>query len=250
MRTTVASSRIATVRPTPIWLTVAIGAAAKETKTAAMIAAAPVITPAVFSRPKRDRGAVVAALGVVLAHAGEEEDGVVDREAEGDAEDRGRADGVDVGVAAERVAVGDLADEGDDADRGGDREQVEDDGEGGEQRRAQEGDEHQEGDEDDRADDERQARLGLRAVVVEDGGAAAEAGAEAGAPCRSSGDRSEGGGRAPRAGGVEAGVGDDQVAGGLPPPETSITSAASERSIGSAAVERGDDEVAGVEEAG
>ena len=53
MRTTVASSRIATVRPRPIWLTVATGAIAKETKTAAMIAAAPVITPAVLSRPKR-----------------------------------------------------------------------------------------------------------------------------------------------------------------------------------------------------
>jgi len=52
IRTAVASSRIATVRPIPIWLTVAIGAAAKETKTAAMIAAAPVITPAVRSNPK------------------------------------------------------------------------------------------------------------------------------------------------------------------------------------------------------
>ena len=53
MRTTVASSRIATVSPRPIWLTVATGAVAKEAKTAAMIAAAPVITPAVLSRPKR-----------------------------------------------------------------------------------------------------------------------------------------------------------------------------------------------------
>ncbi len=53
MRTTVASRRMATVRPRPIWLTVATGAAAKEAKTAAMIAAAPVITPAVLSRPKR-----------------------------------------------------------------------------------------------------------------------------------------------------------------------------------------------------
>ena len=51
MRTTVASSRIATVRPRPIWLTVATGAIAKEAKTAAMIAAAPVMTPAVLSSP-------------------------------------------------------------------------------------------------------------------------------------------------------------------------------------------------------
>ena len=50
-RTTVASSRIATVSPTPIWLTVATGEVANEMKTAAMIAAAPVITPAVFSSP-------------------------------------------------------------------------------------------------------------------------------------------------------------------------------------------------------
>ena len=107
-----------------------------------------------------DRGGVVAVLAVALAHAGEEEDGVVDREAEGDAEDRRGADRVDVGVAAERIAGGDLAGEGDDADRGADREQVEADREGGEQRRPQQRDQHQEGDQDDRADDQRQPRFG------------------------------------------------------------------------------------------
>ena len=39
------------MRPMPSWLTVAIGAAAKAMKTAIMIAAAPVISRAVFSSP-------------------------------------------------------------------------------------------------------------------------------------------------------------------------------------------------------
>ena len=52
MRTTVASRATATARPTPSWETVATGAAAKQAKTAIMIAAAPVMTLAVRSRPK------------------------------------------------------------------------------------------------------------------------------------------------------------------------------------------------------
>ena len=68
-----------------------------------------------------------AELVVFFAHAGEEEDGVVDREPEGDREDAGGADGVDIAVAAERIAGGHLADQGDDADRGGDRGEVEGD---------------------------------------------------------------------------------------------------------------------------
>ena len=87
MRTTVASRMTATVRPTPSWLTVAIGAPAKTTKTAIMIAAAPVITAAVFAEAEPDRGGVVVAGLVVLAHAAEQEDRVVDREPEDDGED-------------------------------------------------------------------------------------------------------------------------------------------------------------------
>ena len=69
--------------------------------------------------PERDRGGVVAVGVVVLAHAAEEEDRVVDREAEDDAEDHRRPDRVDVVVAAQRPAVGNVEEEGEDAE--GDR---------------------------------------------------------------------------------------------------------------------------------
>jgi hypothetical protein len=84
------------VRPIPSWLTVAIEAPAKATKTAIMIAAAPVITRAVRSRPKSIAAALSPWRVVVLPHPHQEEDRVVDREAEDDAEDRRRADRVDV----------------------------------------------------------------------------------------------------------------------------------------------------------
>ena len=91
-------------------------------KTAIMIAAAPVITRAVFSSPKRDRGGVVALAVVVLAHPHQQEDRVVDREAEDDAEDHRRPDRVDVGVAAQRPAVGHVEEQGEDAEGDADGE--------------------------------------------------------------------------------------------------------------------------------
>jgi len=62
---------------------------------------------------------------VVFLDAGQQEHRVVDREPEGDPEDAGGPNGVDVAVAAERIAGGHLADEADDADRGRDRGEVE-----------------------------------------------------------------------------------------------------------------------------
>ena len=123
-----------------------------------------------------DRGTVVPVALVALPHPGEEEHRVVDREAEGDAEDRRRADGVDVGMSAERIAVGDLADQRHHPDRGGDRADVEDDGDRGEQRRPQDQHEHQEACDHDGADDERDPGPGHLAVVVDDRGAAGQAG--------------------------------------------------------------------------
>ena len=90
------------MRPMPSWLTVAIGAPAKAMKTAIMIAAAPVITRAVFSSPNSIAAALSPSRVVVLAHPDEQEDRVVDREPEDDPEDHRRPDRVDVGVAAQR----------------------------------------------------------------------------------------------------------------------------------------------------
>ena len=115
--------------------------------------------PGGLLQPEGDRGAVVAVDVVALAHPGDQEDRVVDREAEGDAEDRPGADRVDVGVAAERVARGDLADQGHHPDRGRHRGEVEADGEQRQQRRPQDEDQRQEGEEDEGADHQRQPRL-------------------------------------------------------------------------------------------
>ena len=68
---------------------------------------------------------VVAVAVVVLPHADEEEDRVVDREAEDDPEDHRRPDRVDVVVAAQRPVVGDVEEEGEDAEGDADRRQVE-----------------------------------------------------------------------------------------------------------------------------
>ena len=145
MRTTVASSRTATVRPTPSWLTVAIGEPPKATKTAIMIAAAPVITRAVFSRPKAIAAALSPLAVVVLAHPHQQEDRVVDREAEDDAEDHRRPDRVDVGVAAERPAVGHVGEQGEDAESDADGRQVEADRERRQRQRPQDDDQDEEG---------------------------------------------------------------------------------------------------------
>ena len=144
-----------------------------------MIAAAPVITPAVFSRPKAIAARLSPSRSVALPHAGEEEDRVVDREAEGDAEDRRGADGVDVGVAAERVAGGDLAGEGDTPIAAATEARLRTTARAASSGARRIATSIRKVSEDDRADDERQARLGRRAVVVEDGGAAGEAGLQA-----------------------------------------------------------------------
>ena len=87
------------------------------------------------------------------------------------------------------------------------------------------------------------------AVVVENGGAAAEAGAEAGALVDRRGERAEAGVEAAGAGGVEAGVGDDQVAGGGAA-AGDVDHLGGERAADRVgAVESGDGEIAGVEEA-
>ena len=62
---------------------------------------------------------------VALAHPRQQEDRVVDREAEDDPEDAGGADRVDVVVAAQRPAGGNVEEQGEDAEGDGDREQVE-----------------------------------------------------------------------------------------------------------------------------
>ena len=98
------------------------------------------------------------------------------------------------------------------------------------------------------ADDERQARFGLRAVIVEDGGSAAEAGTEARSLVDRCGERAEAGIEAAGARGVEAGVGNDQIAGGRAAARD-IDHLGGERAAdGVGAVERGDREIAGVEE--
>jgi hypothetical protein len=91
-----------------------------------MIAAAPVITRAVFSSPNIT--AAVALAVVVLPHPGQEEDRVVDREAEDDPEDHRRADRVDVGVAARGPAIGQFGEDREDAEGDPDGRQVEADG--------------------------------------------------------------------------------------------------------------------------
>ena len=136
-------------------------------------------------------------------------------------------DRVDVGVTAQRVAGGELAEERNDADRCADRDEVEGNGKRSEQRCAQDRDQHQEGDRNNCADHQREPRLGGSGVVVERGGAAADAGAHATGPTQRGGV-----GEQPRAdlagaGGVEAGGGDDQeVRAAWPPWETSIASPA------------------------
>ena len=67
----------------------------------------------------------------------------------------GGPDGVDIAVAAERIAGGHLADQGDDADRSRDRGEVEGDRQRGEERRSKDREQHHEGDNNDRADYER-----------------------------------------------------------------------------------------------
>ncbi len=189
-----------------------------------------------------------AELVVFFAHAGEKEDGVVDREAEGDREDAGGADGVDIAVAAERIAGGDLADQGDDADRGGDRGEVEGERQRGEERRPEDHEEHDEGNNNDRTDYERQAGAGRRAVIVEDGGAAAYAGQQVAFAREARGFGVEQGAGGARAGGVEGIGGDDEQAGGLAAAPDTDGLAGEGTGNRRGAVEGGEDEVAGVKE--
>ena len=133
----------------------AIGAPAKATKTATMIAAAPVITRAVRSSPKAIASSLVGARLVRLAHPGQQEDRVVDREAEDDPEDARGADRVDVGVAAQRPAGGHVEEQGEDAEGDGDGEQVQRNRERRQRQGAQDEEQDEEGGEGDRRDHQR-----------------------------------------------------------------------------------------------
>ena len=125
MRTTVASRITATVSPTPSWLTVAIGVAGEGDEDRHHDRRGAGDHPRRLLEAELDRGGVVPLAVVVLAHAHEQEDRVVDREPEDDAEDHRRPDRVDVGVAAQRPAVGDVGEQGEDAEGDADRGQVE-----------------------------------------------------------------------------------------------------------------------------
>ena len=119
IRTTVASSRTATVSPTPSWLTVAIGGAGEGDEDGHHDRRGAGDHPRGLLEPELDRGGVVAVAVVVLAHPHQQEDRVVDREAEDDAEDHRRPDRVDVAAAAQRPVVRQVEEQGEDAE--GDR---------------------------------------------------------------------------------------------------------------------------------
>ena len=104
-------------------------------------------------------------LFVALPHPHQQEDGVVDREPEDDAEDHRRPDRVDVGVAAQRIALGDVEEQGQDAEGDADRGQVEQDRDRRQQERPQDQDHDQEGGEGDGGDDEGDRFAGDVAVV-------------------------------------------------------------------------------------
>ena len=98
-----------------------------------------------FLQAEGDRGGVIGASLVGFAHPHQQEDRVVDREPEDDAEDHRHADRVDVGVAAERVALGHVQEQGEDAEGDADGEHVEGDREGRQQQHPQHEHQHQEG---------------------------------------------------------------------------------------------------------
>ena len=94
-RMIVASSAIATANPTPIALVTRICVKANEPATMTMIRAALVMMRPVLRQAEADRATVVAAEQPLLAHAREQEDLVVHRDAEDGAEHEHRQGGVD-----------------------------------------------------------------------------------------------------------------------------------------------------------
>ena len=128
--------------------------------------------------------------------------------------------------------------------------QVEADRDRRQRERAQDEDEDEEGGERDRGDDEGDPLPGDPAVVVELGGAAGDAGLEARFPAERRRPRLEPLVERDRAGRVEGEAGDHRIVAAWPPPLRSIASPARSRDSRPGAVERREDEVAGVEEAG
>ena len=103
-RTRVASSAMATARPSPISLIDGTPVPAKTANTATMISAALVIVAALRAQPLGHGGLGVTRRVVALADAREQEDLVVHGEPEDDRQEQRRRHGVDV---AERLVAGD-----------------------------------------------------------------------------------------------------------------------------------------------
>ena len=161
IRTTVASMAIATASPIPKRLTTRWSLSTKVRKTTTMIAAAAVITRAVFARPSATPPGV-AVLQVLLADPRDQEDLVVHREPEEDREHHHRHERrdrhlvVDPDQFAEAAALGD---QGHHAVGRADREQVHDRGLERDQRRVEGDQQEQNAQSDDESDEEGQALL-------------------------------------------------------------------------------------------
>src|SRR3954454_1395263 len=199
--------------------------------------------------PEIDRGGIVAVTVVVLAHAAEEEDRVIDREAEDEAEDHRRAHRVHVFVAPQRPVRGQVEEEREDAEGDPDRGQVQRHCDRRQQQRPQHHHQDQEGGEGDRQHDPGDARAGDAAVVVELSGAAGDAGREAGFFAQFGGGPVELLVEPDRAGRVEAVVGDHPDRRRLPALAQVDRFADRFALLRRRPVEGGEDEVAGVEEA-
>ena len=168
-RTIVASISSAIATPKPICWNETSSPAAKPTKTAMMISAAPVISRAVEATPKMIASVVSPRRAVALADATQQEDLVVHREAEEHREQEHghpRLDSVYLPEAEEVGGDALLEDEHQDSVGGADREQIDRDRGQRDDNRAEGEREQDEGEDEDEGDHDRQPVADQREEVA------------------------------------------------------------------------------------